>query len=235
MNYKDIFDKRGNSYNEAMVLYPDIRKNEFLQALNKLNLENKVTILDIPSGGGYLKKLLPSHCHYLPYDFSNTFSEKITEKIDTEFKNLDIAISIAGVHHFEDKTVFFKNVLNMLSKDGVFVLSDVEKDSKEAIFLDNFVDKYTETGHSGIFLSDHTNKELKKAGFNIQDSNIESCFWVFNNEDEIIIFFNLLFGLKNCPDKEIIHVAYNNLNCYKEEGVLIIPWQLRTIVSTLSI
>ena len=57
--YKDIFNKRGKAYHEAMALAPDARKQEFDLILEQAQIKEGQTICDMPSGGGYLQYYLP--------------------------------------------------------------------------------------------------------------------------------------------------------------------------------
>src|SRR5690606_41376630 len=56
---------RGNAYHEACRRWPHARDAEFHAALEPVRLEAGATLLDAPSGGGYLADHLPGGVRHL--------------------------------------------------------------------------------------------------------------------------------------------------------------------------
>ena len=66
--YKDIFDKRGLAYHEAMLKYPHARSHEFESILEQALVQSGQTLCDMPSGGGYIQRFIqPENVKLLCY------------------------------------------------------------------------------------------------------------------------------------------------------------------------
>lgn len=144
--YSEIFDFRGYSYDVAMRRFPDARKNEFTRLFDGVEREQLKTVLDIPSGGGYLGRYLPKNLEILAYDSSHSFMTDnrsvrfiSLEALDLPANIADLAISLAATHHIENKQDFFDSVLRSLKPGGRYCIADVLGGSKIARFLDEFV------------------------------------------------------------------------------------------------
>ena len=89
-SYKNVFDDRGAAYQEAMLQFSSSRDNEFNSLFTRVPLNFNETILDIPSGGGYLssfiqKKYPDRFISVASLDFSNSFvSENNNVKLAEE-------------------------------------------------------------------------------------------------------------------------------------------------------
>ena len=73
--YEEIFNERGKSYHLAMEKYPSSRDEEFRAVVEELRQKPKGAILDLPAGGGYLRRYLNELILYLAYDFSGEFDD----------------------------------------------------------------------------------------------------------------------------------------------------------------
>ena len=135
-NYSEIFSERGKAYHQAMTDFPEARRMEFEAGLKCLNFSNIKTLLDAPSGPGYLKNYLKQwapDCDYLAVDPSETFAEYDTSIRacqhlgDLPFKDgqVEACLSLAGLHHEKDRLSFYKEVLRVLKKGGQFVIGEV--------------------------------------------------------------------------------------------------------------
>ena len=63
VKYANIFNQRGLDYHKAMLMLPRSRDNEFLNISNQVEYLSEMTIIDMPSGGNYLKAFLPNFEH----------------------------------------------------------------------------------------------------------------------------------------------------------------------------
>lgn len=241
-SYTDLFTFRGGEYDRAMRLNPSARDQEFIQAIEKVNLANGMKVIDVPAGGEYLRSFLPDGIIYLPHEPCDTFYR---QNNDTAYNSLlplpfeenggDVLFSIAGVHHLEDKTELFNEFFRVLRKKGILVLSDVREDSKVAKFLDNYVGSNNTTGHKGIFLHSQTASELKKSGFSIISDTIESFYWIFDDILSMGIFCNTLFDIKNVSSKQTVDAIMEYLGIDKFPDAKVgMRWELHTIVAQKS-
>ncbi|NJK62121.1 MAG: hypothetical protein HC921_05015 [Synechococcaceae cyanobacterium SM2_3_1] len=71
--YRDTFNHRGASYHRAMQKYPAARDREFQLLFADLDLSQVHTVIDIPAGGGYLRRYLPKEIELVEYDPSGDF------------------------------------------------------------------------------------------------------------------------------------------------------------------
>ncbi len=116
MNYQQIFEQRGAAYHRAMERWPEVRREDFLVPLRALDPRPGEAIVDVPAGGGYLQRYLPPSCRWLGHEPCGNFHE--TEPTpDTDLLPLpwsdgsaDAAISIAGVHHLDDRRPLFREL-----------------------------------------------------------------------------------------------------------------------------
>lgn len=237
-DYIKLFEKRGKTYDDAMQLYPNTRDEEFLQAIEEVVIQSGFVIADIPAGGNYLKHLLPTDSVYFPYEPCGSFDEnnyQTTENllpIPIDDNKIDIAFSIAGVHHLEDKTELFHDIHRIVKKGGRFILSDVQAGSSVALFLDTYVGKYNSTGHKGIFLNQNTLDELTKAGWKIEKMKSKKFHWVFDDRVSMGIFCNKLFDICDATEEQTIKEIENTLGVTIEDDTTVgMNWELLTIVA----
>ena len=64
-DYQVIFQKRAADYHYAMQQFPEARKHEFDNLFSGINFENEIHLLDVPSGGGYLRNYTPKNTKLL--------------------------------------------------------------------------------------------------------------------------------------------------------------------------
>lgn len=201
--YVEIFNNRGNKYDQAMRKYPGTRDQEFLN-LFKLT-ENKFnTILDLPAGGGYFKHLISGDITEVdPCEMFLSFNSEVSGQLEFEDNSFDCITCLAALHHVIDKSGFINECMRILKPGGSLLIGDVIYDSNEALFLDDVVDKYTLNGHNGVFFKNDTSwlKSLSNTYINHQ---IIPCNWTFDNNKCMLDFCKLLFGLENISDSELL-------------------------------
>ncbi len=225
--YKEIFEKRGKSYNSAMIKYPHARDEEFQAVADSISIGKNCTILDLPAGGGYLQRFLPRNVNYLAYDFSKEFYDdhagvkKCKEsRIDLPDGSVDVIVSLAALHHVTDRSSFYAEMYRLLKPRGQFVLADVVSGSKVDTFLNDFVNRWNSMGHLGKFIEpDLDLKELSKAGL-VAEFEEKMLRWNFENEKDAKIFFKDLFYLDRNPSdrilaREQIKLGSTKSNSYK--------------------
>ena len=158
-DYQIIFKKRAADYHYAMQQFPGVRKHEFSNLLSELNFENKIQLLDVPSGGGYLKNYAPENVVITSADFSEGFAvDQIyhvsPKKLPFETASFDAVLSLSGIHHLADVPQFMRECLRVIQTGGSFVFADVKKGTPVAVFLNEFVNTYNSLGHKGNFFGE---------------------------------------------------------------------------------
>ena len=239
-SYEDIFKKRAWRYHQAMESCPRARAAEFSLAVQYLNIASNMTLFDIPSGGGYLKKFVPvEKVNYIFIESSDDFASHcpvddhsctlLSGLIELPFAShsADRVLSLAALHHVENKQKFFRQCLDLLKTDGLLVIGDVDESSKMAKFLNIFVNKYNSMGHEGLFFTKNIEGSLKDIGFEVVLNEYRSFFWEFDSMPEAIGFFRDLFGLDLATDKEILLGIEEYLGFGDGAGLVNINWGLR--------
>ncbi|MEQ9402109.1 MAG: methyltransferase domain-containing protein [Cyclobacteriaceae bacterium] len=231
--YEEIFSKRGKSYHAAMAQFPRARDEEFETATGYLNNKPTSILLDIPAGGGYLKKYIDRDIQYLAYDFSGEFDDNHTgvakcreAKIDLHSESVDEIISLAALHHVVDKVGFFKEMFRVLKPGGQFVIGDVVEESRIASFLNGFLDKWNSMGHNGSFINADTDISLlNQCGFSTS-FELKSFHWSFANEAESLEFFRKLFYLDLNPSDDLLMREIESLGVLRTKNGYCVEWSL---------
>ena len=108
-NYEELFQLRGATYDGAMARFPEARREEFLNTIARAALAPGALVADVPAGGGYLARYLPEGCTWLGHEPCASFGHGATEQdrdllpLPWAEASIDAALSIAGVHHLDDK------------------------------------------------------------------------------------------------------------------------------------
>jgi len=242
-SYPDIFAARGSSYGVAMRRYPAARAEEFAQIVAAARLQPGMRIGDVPAGGGYLAAHLPAGVACESHEPCASFTRHgaVTGCDDRPLlplpwsdDTLDAVLSLAGVHHLDDKVPLFRECRRVVRPGGQLVLSDVAAGSATARFLDGFVGDHNSTGHDGTFLSDHTLDELQTAGWLIDTVREVPMLWRFANRTELADFTRHLFDIVHAPsDRTIIDAVRDG------PGLVDLPgggagmaWSLMTVTCT---
>lgn len=212
-DYQQIFQKRANDYHYAMQKYPNARDNEFESLISTVDFSRIKNVLDVPSGGGYLKKYLPNNIELNSADFSEGFiNENIQLVQPTELpyadNSFDLVLSLSGMHHLNDVSMFVNECLRVIKGGGSFIFSDVKKDSPVDFFLNEFVNKYNSLGHNGVFFSENSFVEFPLLQEKIIRIQYKQYPFLFKNKAEMIYFFSLFFGL----DKANEQLIYSGIN-----------------------
>jgi len=239
--YEEIFEQNGASYHHAMQTWPNVRDEEFAAALSHLDLSAAGKILDVPAGGGYLKRYLPASWKYLGRDFSGGFDDnhnlvvKCSEiDLGVPTSSFDVVICLAAMHHVENKEAFFQAVKTVLKPDGLFLIGDIVKGSNEAEFLNGFVDEWNHLGHEGDFIDAKRDTNLLKANGFDSTYNCHEYYWNFDDEQQAIDYFRHLFTLNKSPADDQLAAVIDRLGTTTTSSSFHIRWSLGFIEARLA-
>ena len=241
--YEDIFRLRGSLYHQAMELYPDARADEFHSVINQAHITPGVTVVDVPSGGGYISRYLDD-VNLIGLEVTPVFAQLAAARQqnvvlygDDHYPLRDAAVdrvlSIAGLHHVRNKVPVFSEMCRIVKPSGRAVIADVAEDSAVRRFLDEFVDRYSETGHSGWYFNDHTRSELRAAGFCLQEDRLLNYRWSAPDIDQLADFCRLLFGLVRADVGTVAAGIRDYLDIRSVDGRVGMQWQLRSFSCTV--
>lgn len=226
MNYQTIFTgERARTYDLAMRNYPFVRKAEFDNLFRHFPLSMNEIILDIPSGGEYLQKLYPSNT-INSVEFSDSFNCNNILKIDEDWNlcQYDRIVCLAALHHVEDLETFIRKLSLCAYESAIIHLADVSKDSKESIFLDEFVDEYNPQGHKGYYRK--WEDVLWPKGLNVLSIDTIKCPWKFSTISDMISFCKNLFGITKCPDDVLLSSLKEYIGYSDNEYDIFLDWEL---------
>jgi len=244
-SYEQIFDKRADAYQKAMELFPAARKREFELVVEAAEIKAGDVICDAPAGGGYLRAYLPKGIQrYLAVETAPDFTgncpmgkddriiQSLLDQIKLDDNSVDVCINLAGSHHMEDKSRFFREAARILKPGGRFVIADVAAGTGTDRFLNQFVDQNNSMGHEGVFLDTQTAGDLSACGFEICTNDLISFPWSFDNRHDMGVYCKLLFGIDLAKPENIIEVIEEILGFMPGPGKVNMTWSLRFIVAT---
>lgn len=227
-DYEKIFRHRGASYHKAMVDFPGVRSQEFQNLFRNYPLRENELIIDCPALGGYLQDNLTVPVRVESLDFCPQGEEvKFIKDLDL-LEKADRVVCLASSHHINNLGSFVSQLTSFLKPGGLFHLADVGHDSLIRYFLDDFVGKWTSTGHSGIWRS-LSKDYLSNLGEGLVPTAIgeRSCPWRFQNQEQMLIFCRLLFGLDlNPSDRQIMQALSQYVGFSSYEKGFTIMWKL---------
>jgi len=212
MEYREIFNHRGDAYHEAMARCPQARREEFLIPLDLLELSDGDVLADFPSGGGYLRDFLEADVKVIALEASEEFAEKGKRcavgswaQIPLGDESVDAFLSLAALHHTSERDAFYREVLRVLKPGGRFVIGDVLAGTKQGEFLNGFVDAHNSMGHQGDFLEMGVEwGRMVEAGFTVDHESRHEYGWKFESTDVMVEFCRGLFGLDQADEETIL-------------------------------
>jgi SAM-dependent methyltransferase len=233
--YEEIFERRGHLYHKAMTLYPLARKDTIIGIAN---IEDGVVICDVPSGGGYIKNFIDKKVDIVSIETSRGFAKLCRDNGSTEVVNanlnklpikkdsVDRVLSLAGLHHIDDKLSLYSESHRILRKKGLLCIADAWHGGIVSMFLDEFVDEHNSMGHRGAYLDENTRSELQECGFEVDYSSSIRYFWRFPSPDDMLTYFQLLFGIDKATSDEILDGITRYLGYRIGKGECSVNWEL---------
>lgn len=232
--YRDIFDQRGGSYHAAMQRYPDARNREFLALFDDVPMGRVRRLLDIPAGGGYLRRLLPGHIEVTEVEPSAGFHAGAAEPGSIPRRpsgeQFDCITCLAAMHHIHPPEPYLADLCRALAPGGCLVVGDVAAGSPQARFLDEFVGRHNGTGHAGHYLPtcrDALEQLVPSTEIRLVSAEIRPCPWRFSTRKQLIEFVRLLFGLQGIDEQAIGDALTARIGIDSGEDWVALDWQLQ--------
>lgn len=239
--YRAIFDARGDSYNQAGIRQPRARQLECELLIQRLDIQAGHVVVDAPAGGGYvadrIRPLVSTPGQIICVEPSSVFAQGLSPDYclcsrpisDTGLGSgsVDRVASLAGLHHLQNKQLFFDESFRILQSKGVVAVGDVLEDTPAARFLNGPVDRYTQTGHRGMFLQPgELSRMLESAGFTRIREQHEEFDWSFQSMSDCAAYAHSLFGMVRVTEAETDRLLHEYFDIREEAGEIKLPWSL---------
>ena len=243
-SYADIFSERAGLYHRAMAAFPLARRSEFEAMVSPLAGRGVSSVCDLPSGGGYLAAYLPSEWRYTAVEPTDAFAELCLLEPGQQLVrspltavprpdgSFDAVISLAGLHHEQDKLAILREAARLLRSGGTAVIADVAAGSNEDRFLNGFVDANSQMGHRGEFLDEQFAVDVEQAGFAIASDDLVATPWTFDSRTDAAAFATDLFGVSASP-QEVEEALQSTVGFEDSDGRVAVTWYLRRLVCIL--
>jgi len=229
MDYQKSFEFRIKSYLSAINKFPNVLSEEFTNAIELLKIKDGEILLNIPAGGIPIDKYIKEKISYLAYDTHKGFiSENIKycnwDDIPLNSHSVDKIICLASLHHLNEfeRIKTYNEFHRILKPTGMLLIGDVIENSEQSFWLNNFVNMYNSSGHKGKFFTESDAMIIEKQNFNVE-TVIKNYNWLFDKNEDVIVFCKLLFGLDMILNDNILNEAINDILKYKNGKI---PWKL---------
>ncbi len=240
--YTAIFDARGGHYNLANHRYPLARAEEARAILAHLELPaaGGAPWLDLAAGGGYLADRARAEGIESPAvacDASLPFlieSAGYRGRALSQYERLPFSDRVfsgsgclAALHHADDPAAIATEMLRVTVPGGRAAIGDVAPGSAPAAFLNDFVDRHTDTGHHGRFVPAEQLREVfVSAGGRQVRTEERDLSWHFPSRPAASDFCRELFGLRpETTDAEIAE-ALSDLGLEGDGASVRLPWRM---------
>ena len=237
--YSKIFDKRGGQYHQAMAEQPNVRAEEFNNIVKIADLKEGMSVFDIPSGGGYLFDYIDCDTNFTQVETSKAFYEYANKnasvgnlycediaKLPVADEKIDRIISLAGLHHIEDRRPFYKEAKRVLSNDGLLCIADVAEGAGADRFLNIFVEENSSEGHKGLFINQSDIQQIENSGFTVNKSEIIDYFWYYDSVEDMVDYTKKMFGINQYSDVNVLKGIEEYLGYKVVDGKVQMNWSL---------
>ena len=210
------------------------RASEIKPLYDVMNLQETHTVLNVPFEGNLLTQFVPNMEITLA-DFVVPDSLKDWNIVKTDYNlacipsaYFDVVLSMAGIHHLDndEQLQFLIATRKVLKTHGRLLMAEVKDDSRTSHFLDQFIGKYTGTGHTGNYLKEDFVSVAARAGYDTIKRETIVCPWVFANEDHLFKWMSKFFGLSNISKNILLTQVGDILGLNRENEILTANWEL---------
>ena len=126
-----------------------------------------------------------------------------------------------------EKTQYVSGAYKALKPNGVLAFGEVEAGSSLHRFLDEFIHKYSYSGHVGQYPTADFSSVIEGAGFNNVSSDNKLSYWCFESTDFLYHYLTQLFALKPMTKAFMLDSVHAYLGISENNGQLSINWPLR--------
>jgi hypothetical protein len=236
----DIFVNRAQSHAAISILYPQVRRNELTQLLQRLDLSKGHRVCDFQAAGGFLSYgILESqqNVNLTMVEPSASLAEHIEVPgavicspllaVPRPTGFFDRLGCLAGLHHEERPLLPIFEIYRLLNHGGLAVVAEVEANSTPARWLNEFVDKHTTNGHEGRFVSfGEMSSTFKAAGFQSVVEEKLDVPWYFSDTRQMLLFVRAIFGLYSVPDAVLTEALSHYFKLTLGSGPIEMAWSL---------
>jgi len=216
MDYKAAFKNREEQYENTVEEHDGVLRQEFQTAIDTLDLKLGETLVNIPSGGNPLYKYInPSlNIHYIPFEPLKDHSE--FSNIPLSSNSIDKIITLASFHHVqEEREDTLREFHRILQPGGMLVIADVIDGTKQAYWLNGFVNDYNPNGHKGLFLTNSDVTLAENTGFKVEYCT-HTYDWSFKSDEQAVNFTKNLFGLNLLHNDTLLLQALKDILDFKD-------------------
>jgi SAM-dependent methyltransferase len=229
-----------DDYFQTVIDFPEVRANEFLRLCDFARLPSapstSLQVLEVPAEGPILERLLPQ-AKISRADFLEVRLPEYVDKIKVtdwdlsgiEANSFDAVLSIVPIHHANaaQKQAYVDAAFRVLKPGGRLAFAEVEMGSRVQIFLDEFVNKNTVTGHRGDYPGESFCDNFSQSGFMAVQSQIIACPWRFESRQLAQDYVPRLFALKPMPGADLLAALDSYLGLSQRSGQVWMDWSLR--------
>jgi SAM-dependent methyltransferase len=246
---RDAFDFRAAAYtperirlyNEVNARHPYAREAERCHVIDRLSLREGLTICDAAAGGGYVSDgihhALGGRCRIVCVENSTHFADSLPDAyakvlcslsdLDLPSASVDRVACVAGIHHQEDKALFFREAHRILKPGGVIAVGDVLAGSPPALFLNEAVDRHSHFGHDGMFLAPgELSSLLAGAGFESVTERHETYTWDLPDRPSLVAYCKSLFRMERASLVEVEAELCRYLEIEEDDAGAHLEWGL---------
>ncbi|MBO9376775.1 methyltransferase domain-containing protein [Sphingomonas histidinilytica] len=240
-SYAAIFARRADSYCRAMNHHPHARDAEFGAVVDPLDPAARI-VIDMPAGGGWLRRYLRAGIHYIaiepaelffdlcPQDASADRLRAPVEAVPLPDAAADAIVSLAGLHHAPDLGAIFAEAHRLLRSGGQFVIADVAAGSREDDFLNRYVHAHNPMGHEGVFLDDGTAGLLRRAGFEVLAEEQAPTPWRLGSAEQAGAYCADLFGIEGQTPAQVAAALQEIVGAVQGGDGFVLGWSLRRLI-----
>jgi SAM-dependent methyltransferase len=237
MDYDATFTQRARAYTYAVKTYPATLKEEFSTAVKMCQpFSQGDRLVNIPAACIDIDAFLPPGVEHIPIETNAEFARLNGvpvgkfDAIPLEDGAATHILCLASLHHatVAERQEFYAEAWRVLRPGGRLVIGDVAEGTRQAAWLNEFVDAHNSLGHKGLFWKEGDTGLIAAAGFETTTC-LRSYEWRSAGPEAEIDFVSHLFGLDRATDEEIVA----GLNQYFPGRVVgaELPWALRYFIA----
>lgn len=235
-SYKDRMSQHIDAYLSLVTSHTEVRLSEFESLVEYAQINQALNILEVPAEGRVLEQLYPA-IHIDRADFLKIKANEYADKVlvtDWSLANInnsyyDAVLSLAPIHHANsvEKTQYVSGAYKALKPNGVLAFGEVEAGSSLHRFLDEFIHKYSYSGHVGQYPTADFSSVIEGAGFDHVSSDNKLSYWCFESADFLYSYLTQLFALKPMTKAFMLDSVHVYLGISETNGQLSMNWPLR--------